>query len=87
MDYVYITFLATGDELQYIVPSFPMHKPILKEIKLQWEEANGTIHMYDGFACPSILLDHEQINRVCKPVEHVYNLKSISAWHVNWYWQ
>jgi len=42
MDCEYITFLATGDELQYIVPS--LH--ILKEIKLQWEEANGTIHVF-----------------------------------------
>jgi len=84
MDCVYITFLATGDELQYIVPSFPMYKLILKEIKLQWEETNGTRHVFDGFACPSNLLDHEQITRVRKPVKHMYNLKSISAWHVNW---
>jgi len=40
--------------------SFPVYKPILKEIKLQWEEANGTIHVFEEFAHPSNLLDHEQ---------------------------
>ena len=84
MDCVYVTFLVTGDELQYVVPSFPVYKPILKEIKLQWEEANETIYMFNGFACLSNLLDHEQITKVCKPVEHMYNLKSISAWCINW---
>jgi len=54
MDCVYVTFLVTGDELKYIVPSFPVNKPILKEVKLQWEEANGTIHVFDGFACLAI---------------------------------
>jgi len=49
MDYVYVTFLAIGDELQYVVPSFPVYIPILKEVKLQWEEANGTMHLFNGF--------------------------------------
>jgi len=48
MDCVYITFLVTGDELQYVVSSFPVYKPILKEVKLQWEETNGTIHLLMG---------------------------------------
>jgi len=52
-----LVFVATGDELQYLVPNFPMYKPILKEAKLQWEDANGTIHMFEGFAHPSNLLD------------------------------
>ena len=39
-DFVYVTVLATGDEFQYVVPSFPVYKPILKEVKLQWEEAD-----------------------------------------------
>jgi len=50
MDCIYVNFLATKDELQYVVPSFPVYKSILKEIKLQWEEANGTIHVFDGLA-------------------------------------
>ena len=57
-DFVYVTVLATGDEFQYIVPSFPMCKPILKEVKLQWEESNGTMHMFDGFARSTNLLHH-----------------------------
>jgi len=38
-------------------------------------------------------LDHMQIARVYKPVKCMHNLKSISAWYVNWsdyvrhYWQ
>jgi len=84
MDCLYVTFLATGDELQYLVPNFPVYKPILKEAKLQWEDTNGTRNMFDGFAHPSNLLDQAQIARVCKPIKHVHNLKSISAWRVNW---
>jgi len=53
MDCVYVTFLTTGDELQYIFSSFQVYKSILKEVKLQWEEANGTIHLFNGFACSS----------------------------------
>jgi len=26
---------------------------------------------------------HQKIASMCKPIEHMYNLKSISAWHVN----
>ena len=37
-DFVHVTVLATGNEFQYVVASFPMCKPILKEVKLQWEE-------------------------------------------------
>jgi len=40
--------------------------------------------MFDGFAHPSNLLDYKQIAMVYKPVEHMHNLKLISAWHVNW---
>ena len=57
-DFVYVTVLATGDEFQYVVPSFPVYKPILKEVKLQWEEADGTMHVFDGFAHSTNLLDH-----------------------------
>ena len=49
-DYVEVTVLSTGRILEYIVPSFPVYKAILRETKLQWEEADGTIHVFDGFA-------------------------------------
>ena len=57
-DFVHVTALATGDEFQYVVSAFPVYKPMLKEVKLQWEEANGTKHVFDGFARSTNLLDH-----------------------------
>ena len=49
-DYVEVTVLSTGWVLEYVVPSFPVYKATLREMKLQWEEADGTIHVFDGFA-------------------------------------
>ena len=49
-DYVEVTVLSTGRVLEYVVPSFPVYKATLREMKLQWEEADGTIHVFDGFA-------------------------------------
>ena len=48
-DYVEVTVLSTGRVLEYVVPSFPVYKATLREMKLQWEEADGTIHVFDGF--------------------------------------
>jgi len=64
--------------LQYVVPSSTMYKPILKEVKLQWEEDNKTKPGLHALAI------HQQIAGACKPVEHMYNLKSISVWCINW---
>ena len=49
-DYVQVTVLSTGRVIEYTVPSFPVYKATLWETKLQWEEADGTIHVFDGFA-------------------------------------
>ena len=49
-DYVEVTVLSTGRVLEYVVPSFPVYKATLREMKLQWEEADRTIHVFDGFA-------------------------------------
>ena len=49
-DYIEVTVLSTGKTLEYVVPSFPVYKVTLWEMKLQWEEADGTIHAFDGFA-------------------------------------
>ena len=46
-DYVEITVLSTGGILEYIIPSFPVYKATLREVKLQWEEADGIIHVYE----------------------------------------
>ena len=42
----------------YVVPSFPIFKTTLQEVKLQWEEPDGAIHVFDGFARECELLDH-----------------------------
>ena len=58
-DFVHVTVLATGDEFQFIVFAFPVYKPIVKEVKLQWEEVNGMKYVFfDGFAYSTNLLDH-----------------------------
>ena len=49
-DAVLMTVLKTGNLIQYTVPSFPMFKATLREVKLQWEEEGGTIHTFDTFA-------------------------------------
>ena len=49
-DYIKVTVLSTGKTLECVVPSFPVYKATLREMKLQWEEADGTIHVFDGFA-------------------------------------
>ena len=42
----------------YVVPSFPIFKTTLQEVKLQWEEPDGAIHVFDGFARECELLDY-----------------------------
>ena len=56
-DTVRVVVLAMGDLVQYVVPSFPVFKATLREVKLQWEEDN-TIHVFDAFARHCHLLDH-----------------------------
>ena len=36
MEDVKVVVLATGDLVQYTVPSFPVFKITLREVKLQW---------------------------------------------------
>ena len=55
---VEITVLAKGNELLYIVPSFPVFKATLREVKLQWQKPDRTIHVFDGFARECELMDH-----------------------------
>ena len=55
---VYVTVLTTGDLIQYTVPSFPVFKATLREVKLQWEEECGTVHVFDAFARDCDQLDH-----------------------------
>lgn len=55
---VEITVLAKRKVFLYIVPSFPIFKASLQEVKLQWEEPGEEIHVFDGFARQCKLLDH-----------------------------
>ena len=55
---VKIIVLAKGNTFLYVVPSFPIFKTTLQEVKLQWEEPGGAIHVFDGFARECKLLDH-----------------------------
>ena len=47
---VEITVLAKGDTFLYTVPSFPVFKATLQQVKLQMEESEGEIKVFNGFA-------------------------------------
>ena len=47
-DAVLVTVLTTEDLIQYTVPSFPVFKVMLREVKLQWEEESRTISVFDA---------------------------------------
>ena len=53
-----ITVLAKGQTFLYVVPSFPVYKATLQEVKLQQDDGNGNVYMFDGFARKCDLLDH-----------------------------
>jgi len=44
-----LTILFTGSTISYVVPSFPIYKAELMEIKVQWEEEDRSLHMFDAF--------------------------------------
>ena len=52
-----IKVLAKGDTFVYTVPSFPVYKPTLQQVKLQLEESSGKVKVFDGFARWCDLLD------------------------------
>ena len=54
---VEITVLAKGDTFVHTVPSFPVYKPTLQQVKLQLEESSGEVKVFDGFAKRCDLLD------------------------------
>ena len=57
-DAVHVTVLTVGDLVQYTVPSFPVFKATLREVKLQWEDKDKTIQVFDAFARDCDQLDH-----------------------------
>jgi len=56
-DFVFVTVLGLGNVLNYVVPSFPMFKTTLQEVKLQFQEPDGTVQVFDGFTKCGILGD------------------------------
>ena len=67
---VYVTVLTVGDLIQYTVPSFPVFKATLREVKLQWEEEDRIIHVFDAFAHDCDQLDHHLPAMVEVPFEY-----------------
>ena len=55
---VNVVMLVTGDVIQYTVSSFPVFKGTLREVKLQWDDEEKAIHVFEAFACDGNLLDH-----------------------------
>jgi len=61
-----VTILAKGDMFLYTVPSFPVFKATLQQVKLQWEESNGDIKIFDGFAKKCDTSDTKPLPAVAK---------------------
>ena len=57
--YMEFAVLATGGLIHYVIPSFPVFNAVLREVKLQWMDEHGEIHVFDGFARHCQLLDHK----------------------------
>ena len=49
-DFVLVTVLGIGRIFNYVIPSFPIFKTTLQEVKLQFEEPDGTVQVFNGFA-------------------------------------
>ena len=58
-EYTRITVLAAGGLIHYVIPSFPVFSAMLREVKFQWEDEYGKIHVFNGFARHCNLLDHQ----------------------------
>jgi len=57
-EYTQITVLGKGQVFLYIIPSFPVCKATLQEVKLQQEDDHGNVYVFDGFARKCDLLNH-----------------------------
>ena len=64
-EYTRITILAAGGLIHCVIPSFPVFSGMLREVKFQWEDEYGKIHVFDGFARHCNLLD-DQLPAVAK---------------------
>ena len=58
-NYVLVMILTKGNNIEYVVPSFPVFAVELVEVKLQWEDGEtAEVHVFDGFT------------RNCKEIDH-----------------
>jgi len=70
LPYMKFAVLAAGGLMHYVVASFPVYSALLREVKLQWMDEDGEIHVFDGFARYCQLLDR-QLPAIAKvPVFH-----------------
>ena len=53
-----LTILDKGITFEYVVPSFPVVRENLTEVKLQYEGNGGEPLVFDGFARDCAVLDH-----------------------------
>ena len=53
-----VTVLGKGQEFLYVVPSFPVCKATLQEVKLCHVDDQGNACIFDAFAKKCNLLDH-----------------------------
>jgi len=53
-----LTILDKGITFEYVVPSFPIVRENLTEVKLQYEGDGGEPLVFDGFARDCAALDH-----------------------------
>lgn len=57
-EYTEISVLWKGQTCLYVIPSFPVYKATLQEVRLQQVDGLGNVYVFDGFARKSDLLDH-----------------------------
>ena len=58
VDFAEVAVLKVGNLVHYIVPSFPVIQATLREVKLQWKEEDGALHVFDAFARDCDLPNH-----------------------------
>ena len=49
-EWTFLTGLGKGITFEYVVPSFPVFRANLTEVKLQWANCEGELEIFDDFA-------------------------------------
>ena len=52
-------FFSQKNTIHYTIPSFPVYSTELVEVKVQWEDKDGSLLVFDAFARNCDLLDHQ----------------------------